>query len=177
MSSWKFAKAEKERRRLGPGVARHVPRCLYNGRCISRASSVREHYPYLLSALSKPCGDLSSFVRACLWWWWWCRASMDRPMALTKYADGNMHPGLVQHQHPVSDTGTLQIHDDGGNLAWLCMFHCPCSRAMGGSFRRWRSRTMHADNGPSPPRVYFDAALRCCVGAPPLPCLVDRRRR
>ena len=27
-------------------------------------------------------------------------ASMERPMALTKYADGNMHPGLVQHQHP-----------------------------------------------------------------------------
>ena len=43
-------------------------------------------------------------------------ASMDRPMALTKYADGNMRPGLVQHQHPAHHRFPVWWTGDGVNL-------------------------------------------------------------
>ena len=41
---------------------------------------------------------------------------MDRPMALTKYADGNMHPGLVQHQHPAHHRFPVWWTGDGVDL-------------------------------------------------------------
>eukprot|EP00937_MAST-01D_sp_MAST-1D-sp2_P004384 g4384.t1 len=40
----------------------------------------------------------------------------ERPMALTKYADGNMHPGLVQHQHPAQHRYPVWWTGDGVNL-------------------------------------------------------------
>ena len=43
-------------------------------------------------------------------------APMDRPMALTKYADGNMHPGLVQHQHPAHHRFPVWWTGDGVDL-------------------------------------------------------------
>lgn len=43
-------------------------------------------------------------------------APMERPMALTKYADGNMHPGLVQHQHPAQHRFPVWWTGDGVDL-------------------------------------------------------------
>ena len=37
-------------------------------------------------------------------------------MALTKYADGNMHPGLVQHQHPAQHRYPVWWTGDGVDL-------------------------------------------------------------
>jgi alpha-glucosidase (family GH31 glycosyl hydrolase) len=41
---------------------------------------------------------------------------LDRPMVLTKYADGNMHPGLVQHQHPAQHRYPVWWTGDGVDL-------------------------------------------------------------
>jgi hypothetical protein len=43
-------------------------------------------------------------------------APMDRPMALTKYADANMHPGEVQHQHPAHHRYPVWWTGDGVDL-------------------------------------------------------------
>ena len=43
-------------------------------------------------------------------------ASMKRGMALTKYADANMHPGLVQHQHPAQHRYPVWWTGDGVDL-------------------------------------------------------------
>lgn len=41
---------------------------------------------------------------------------VQRPMVLTKYADGNMHPGLVQHQHPAQHRYPVWWTGDGVSL-------------------------------------------------------------
>ena len=41
---------------------------------------------------------------------------LHRPMALTKYADANMHPGEVQHQHPAHHRYPVWWTGDGVSL-------------------------------------------------------------
>lgn len=43
-------------------------------------------------------------------------AAAQRPMSLTKYADANMHPGLVQHQHVAHHRYPVWWTGDGVDL-------------------------------------------------------------
>ena len=43
-------------------------------------------------------------------------APIDRPLALTKYAADNMHPGLVQPQHPAHHRYPVWWTGDGVSL-------------------------------------------------------------
>jgi hypothetical protein len=78
---------------------------------------------------------------------------LDRPMALTKYADANMHPGLVQHQHPaqhrypvwwtgdgVSLEASIQSMVDSGVSDFKPYVHSDCGgdyRGSAGDLLRW----------------------------------------